>query len=165
VKTLLVLRHAKAQPDAPSGDWARHLTDRGRRNAQAMGEAVKAMTGIPDAIVSSDANRARQTAEIVAEAIGFDGQVALDHAIYGAGLIDLFEVVTSLPEPAGSVLVVGHNPGFEALAAALAGLDATDVRLPTAGLAHLELDLERWGDVVSGCGRLLAIRTPKDLDA
>ncbi len=125
MKTLLVLRHAKAQPDAPRGDWARDLTERGRRNAKTMGELISERIVRPDAIVSSDAHRAQQTAEIAAEAIGFDGQILLEHAIYGAWLPDLIEVIRSLPAEAGTVVIVGHNPGFEALVVALAGLDPT----------------------------------------
>src|SRR5215211_5701227 len=98
MKTLLVLRHGKAQPDAPRGDWSRDLTERGRRAAKTMGELIQERIGRPDAIVSSDAHRAKQTAEIAAEAIGFDGQVVLEHAIYEAWLPDLIDVVRSLPE-------------------------------------------------------------------
>ena len=122
VRTLLVLRHGKAQPDAPRGDWARDLIERGRRDARTMGEVIRERIGVPDAIVTSDAHRARQTAEIAAEAMAFAGQVMLEHAIYEAGLIDLIEVVRSLPEEAGTVVIVGHNPGFEALVVALASV-------------------------------------------
>jgi phosphohistidine phosphatase len=163
MKTLLVLRHGKAQPDAPRGDWSRDLTERGRRAAKTMGELIQERIGRPDAIVSSDAHRAKQTAEIAAEAIGFDGQVVLEHAIYEAWLPDLIDVVRSLPEGAGTVVIVGHNPGFEALVVALAGLDPTAVRLPTAGLAHLELDVARWAEVGPNSGRLVALYTPKEV--
>jgi phosphohistidine phosphatase len=162
VKILLVLRHAKAQHDAPAGDWPRNLTDRGRRDARTMGEFIRDNPGRPDAIVSSDANRARQTAEIAAEAIGFDATLTLDHAIYDAGLTDLIEVVRSLPADAATVLLVGHNPGLESLAAALAGVDADTLRLPTAGLAHLEFAADRWTEIGPGSGRLVALHTPKE---
>ena len=165
MKTLLILRHAKAQPDAPHGDFARNLTDRGRRNASAMGDEIEKLVGRPDAIVTSDAQRARQTAELAAEAIGFEEPISLEHAIYGGGLPDLIDVVRALPESAATVVIVGHNPGFEALAVDLAGVDASEVRLPTAGLAHLELAIARWGDASAGCGRLRAIHTPKGLEA
>jgi phosphohistidine phosphatase len=162
VRTLLVLRHAKAQPDAPRGDWSRDLTDRGRRDAATMGDVVAERIGIPDAMVSSDAHRARQTAEIVADALGFSAPIVFEHAIYEAWLDDLVGVVRTLPAEAESVVLVGHNPGFEALVVALAGLDPTEVRLPTAGLAHLELDVANWAAVGPGTGRLVAITSPKE---
>jgi phosphohistidine phosphatase len=126
-----------------------------------MGELIRDRIGMPDAIVSSDAHRARQTAEIAAEAMGFESGIGLEHAIYEAWLPDLIEVVQSLPAGAGSAAIVGHNPGFEALVVALAGLDPTEVRLPTAGLAHLELDIATWVEVGPNAGRLAALYTPK----
>jgi len=163
MKTLLVLRHAKAQPDAPHGDWARDLIDRGRRNAQTMGEFIRDRIGRPDAIVSSDAHRARQTAEIAAEAIGYDAPITLEHAIYEAWPADLIDVVRSFREEANTVLVVGHNPGFENLVVALVGLGPSEVRLPTAGLAHLELSVAEWSQVGPSSARLVAVHTPKGI--
>jgi len=165
LKTLLILRHAKAQPDAPRGDWSRDLTERGRRNAQTMGELIRERIGRPDAIVSSDAHRARQTAEIAAEAVGFDAPITLEHAIYDAGLTDLIDVVRLLPQNADTVVLVGHNPGFEALVVALAGLEPSEVRLPTAGLAHLELPVAAWSEVGTRSGRLVAVYKPKEVGA
>lgn len=164
MKQLLILRHAKAQPDSPLGDWSRELAERGRRDAPRMGGVIRERIGRPDAIVSSDAHRARQTAELAAAALGSDGPIAFDHRIYDAALGELVEVVRSLSDELGSVLLVGHNPGLEALVAFLSGKEATEVRLPTAGLAQVELDVEHWADAGPGSGRLVAIITPKALE-
>jgi len=69
VRTLLILRHAKTQPDAPAGDHARALTERGHRDAATIADHIRNVIGTPDAIVTSDATRARQTASIVAAAL------------------------------------------------------------------------------------------------
>ena len=63
MKTLLILRHGKAQPDMPKGDHARELTERGERDADTMGFYIIDNIGMPDAILTSDATRAEQTAE------------------------------------------------------------------------------------------------------
>ncbi len=47
MKTLLILRHAKTQSDAPAGDHARELTERGHRNAAAMGAYIHNLIGTP----------------------------------------------------------------------------------------------------------------------
>jgi phosphohistidine phosphatase len=164
MKTLLVLRHAKAQPDAPKGDRKRNLTKRGRRDAAAMAAQIAATLGRPDAIVTSDAARARETADAVAAATGFDTPVTLAPAIYAADLDTLVAVVRGLPDAADSVVLVGHNPGFEALTAALDGVDEDDIRLPTAGLARLVFDVDAWSAVRSGAGRLDGIVTPRSLE-
>lgn len=161
MRNLIILRHGKAHPDAPLGDFARNLTDRGRRDAATIGILIAELAGQPDAIISSDADRARQTAEIIAEAIGFTGSLRLDHAIYDADSSDLLAVLASVPAPLSTVLIVGHNPGFETLAALLTGVDPMDIRLPTAGLAHVALDLDDWRKIAPGTGRLLALHSPK----
>src|SRR5829696_4835086 len=93
MKTLLILRHAKTKSDAPAGDHARDLTERGHRNAAAMGDYIKTLAGTPDAIITSDATRARQTAEIVATTVGFATPLTVEPRIYAADLDALVAVV------------------------------------------------------------------------
>jgi phosphohistidine phosphatase len=163
MKTLLILRHGKAQPDMPNGDHARELTERGVRDSEMMGVHIASQIGMPDAILTSDAQRAEQTAELAGVAMGYTGKLTVVPAIYDAELRILQALVRSILDDVGMALIVGHNPGFEELAASLAGIDDDDVRLPTAGLAHLEFDVDRWDDVRPGAGRWLGIVTPKTL--
>jgi phosphohistidine phosphatase len=59
------------------------------------------------------------------------------------------------------VLLVGHNPGLEEF---LAGLTGRHERLPTAALAHLELDIERWQDFTpQTSARLVQLQRPKEV--
>jgi phosphohistidine phosphatase len=162
MKRLLILRHAKAQPDAPAGDHPRHLTTRGRRDAAAIGAHINQTIGRPDEIVSSDAVRARQTAELVAEATGYSAPLTLEPGIYGAGVDSLLQAVRTRPDTAETVVLVGHNPGLEELVAALAPTD-DPVELPTAGLAQIEFDLPRWREIRPGSGLRRGLTTPKML--
>ena len=163
MKTLLILRHAKTQSDAPAGDHARELTERGHRNAAAMGAYIHNLSGIPDAIITSDATRARQTAEIVALAVDFTAPLTVEPLIYAADPDALLAVVRRIPDEVQTAIIVGHNPGFEELAAALAGNPEHEVRLPTSGLAVLEFDVERWDAVRAGSGRLREVATPRTI--
>jgi phosphohistidine phosphatase len=163
MKTLLILRHAKTQPDAPAGDHARELTERGHRNAAAIGAYIKTLAGTPDAIITSDATRALQTAEIVADAVGFRTPLTVEPRIYGADLNTLLALVRSILDEVDTAIIVGHNPGFEELAEALAGNQDEGVRLPTAGLALLEFDVERWDAARAGAGRLREVATPRTI--
>jgi phosphohistidine phosphatase len=163
MKTLLILRHAKTQPDAPTGDHARELTERGHRNAAAMGAYIHNLIGTPDAIITSDATRARQTAEIVAPAVDFTAPLTMESRIYATDLDTLVAVVRRIPDEVKTAIIVGHNPGFEELAAVLAGKPEQGVRLPTSGLAVLELDVERWDAVGAGTGRLREVATPRTI--
>jgi phosphohistidine phosphatase len=69
MKTLLVLRHAKSSWHDPAlDDHDRPLNKRGQQDGPRMGELVREHRLTPDVIISSDAVRARLTAEAVAEA-------------------------------------------------------------------------------------------------
>ena len=162
MKELLILRHAKSSWDAPAvDDFERPLAPRGEKEAPRMGAYLAAIAFVPDLIVSSPARRASQTAQKVAKAAGFKGDIAFDQRIYLANPDTLLEVVCALPETAGRVLLVGHNPGFEELVAALCG---GAVRLTTAALACVELPATAaWVDVERASGVLLWLVTPKTL--
>lgn len=165
VKTLILLRHGKAQPDEPEGDHARVLTKRGRRQAAAIGSYIGREIGIPDAIITSDAARAEITAELAAEAMGYVGDLTLVPHLYAADVNTLLAAIRSILESVDTALVVGHNPGFEEVAAALAGIDEDDVLLPTAAFAHITFDTENWDNARRGTGHWEGIVTPKDLPA
>src|SRR5690349_24781128 len=102
MKTMLILRHAKAEQNATRGDRARTLTKRGRRDAAAMGAHVADTTGRPDAIVSSDAKRAQETADAIAAAVDFGDGVTIEPRLYDADVSTLVAVVRALPDAADS---------------------------------------------------------------
>ena len=158
MKSLLILRHAKTQPDAPNGDHARQLTERGHEDAGRIAAYARRLIGTPDAIVTSDARRAMQTAEIVGRGVGFAQPLTVEPRIYAAGLNTLLDVVHTLPDDADRVILVGHNPGFEALAEALSS-DDEDVRLPTSAFAHLTFEAPGWATVQPGSGTRREIAT------
>ena len=163
MKTLLVLRHAKSSwNDTALDDHERPLNKRGRRDGPRMGELVREHRLTPDIIVSSDAVRARQTAEAVAEAARYAGEILLDRLLYIASPPDILAVLRMVRETkAATVMIVGHNPGLEELVAQLTG-EQQD--LPTASLAQIGLPIDRWRDLkVSTRGTLLGLWRPKEL--
>jgi phosphohistidine phosphatase len=162
MKTLIILRHGKAVDILVSGDKRRELTERGLRDAGAMGRLIGSEVGVPDLIVSSDAKRARQTAEIAGEATGYKGEVIYEPAIYDASVDTLIGVVRSLPDSADYVILVGHNPGFESLSADLVADGTEPPRLPTSGFAYLQFSAISWHNIRTGTGTLVAVHWPKE---
>lgn len=161
MKTLLVMRHAKTQPDAPNGDHARELTDRGHRDAPAIGRYIAETVGTPDAIVTSDARRAMQTAELVAEGCDFTKPLTVEPAIYGADSDALARIVRQLPDSSNCVVLVGHNPGMHQLIDLLSETALPMENFPTAGIVQLEHDSDDWQDVTPGSCRLRGFTSPK----
>ena len=163
MKTLLVLRHAKSNWSDPAlDDHERPLNRRGRRDGPRMGELVREYGLIPDVVISSDAVRARLTAEAVAEAARSEGEILLDRRLYIASPAGILAVLRTVRETkAGTVMIVGHNPGLEELVEQLTG-EQHD--LPTAALARIVLPIDRWRDLkVSTRGTLLGLWRPKEL--
>jgi len=162
MKTLLVLRHAKSSWNDPAlDDHERPLNQRGRRDAPRMGALVREYGLTPDVVLSSDAVRARLTAEAVAEAARYAGEILLDPHLYMAGPADILSLLPRVRESAETVMIVGHNPGLEELVEQLTG-ERQD--LPTASLVQIGLPIEQWRDLkLSTRGTLVGLWRPEEL--
>lgn len=163
MKTLLLLRHAKSDWDAEYGDdHARPLAARGQKAARRMGRLLAVAGPRPDVVVTSTATRARETLERAAAAGGWaDVVVHPTDALYEASPEGLLAVVRALPDEAETALLVGHEPTFSTAVGRLIGAGA--VAMPTAALATVEVEVERWADVAFGAGTLCGLVTPKVL--
>lgn len=161
MKTLLLLRHAKSSwKDGDAKDFDRPLNQRGLKAAPAIGRLIRKRKLQPDLVLSSPAERARQTTQLVIEAAGLKTELRYDERIYEASVARLLGVVSELDDEAGIVMLVGHNPGFEELVEVLT---SEAHRLPTAALACIELDIEKWNKVKADTGRLEWLVKPKEL--
>ena len=162
MKTLLVLRHAKSSWNDPAlDDHERPLNKRGRRDAPRVGALVREYGLIPDLVISSDAVRARLTAEAVAEEARYAGEILLDPHLYLAGPADILSLLPTVQENAKTVMIVGHNPGLETLVEQLTG-ERQD--LPTAALAQIDLPIDQWRDLTrSTRGTLVGLWRPEPL--
>jgi phosphohistidine phosphatase len=153
--TLIVLRHAKAVAGFGAADIDRVLNDRGRRDAAAAGEWLRANGLVPDHVLCSPAARTRETLGLLA----LDAAVSYERAIYANDPDGLLTLATEAPDDAGTLLLVGHNPSVHMLVHDLAG-ESPDA-FPTCAVAVVDLPGE-WAGVRSGIGTLRTVRTPKD---
>lgn len=155
------MRHAKSSwGDASLADFERTLNERGLKAAPLVGRFMRRQKLRPDLILCSPAERARQTAALVIKAAQLDAPLRYDERIYEATPARLVEVVSQVEDATDELLLVGHNPGLEGLLELLAG-EAR--RMPTAALARVALDVEKWGKVREGVGRVELFVRPKDL--
>jgi len=141
MKILLLMRHAKAVPPGDLGDHERPLAPRGLRAAPLVGHELSGRGWLPDSVTASTAVRARQTAASVVAVFGRPTEIRSERALYLAPPSAYLRVARAAPADAACQLLVGHNPGLEALVSMLAG---EAVSLPTAALAAFELDVARW---------------------
>ena len=160
MKTLLLLRHAKSSWKTGNvKDFDRPLNQRGMKAAPQVGKSLRKRKLKLDLVLSSPAERARQTAQVVLESARLSVELRYDERIYEAGAAQLLEVVSQIEDSANVAMLVGHNPGMEDLLKVLTGEKR---HLSTAAFACIELDVEKWNKVRAGVGRLEWLAKPKE---
>lgn len=169
--TLSLLRHAKAAlGDAELDDSERPLAARGIEAAPRMGRFMAENGLIPDLVLCSGAVRTRQTlALLLPELARARPAVRYDDGLYLASRRAMAGRLLGVPDGTGHVLLVGHNPGIQALALGLIGtaapadLKSLAAKFPTCGLAVLTFDAARWSDIRAASGTLIHFMSPRRL--
>jgi phosphohistidine phosphatase len=166
-RRLILLRHAKSSwEDTSVPDDQRPLAPRGRRALVVVGQHLRASDIDVDLVLCSPARRTRETWD----GLGLHGEpeVRFVREIYEATAHQLLELVNQVDDRYRTVLLIGHNPGMEDLAAGLLS-DGNDESLSqlhegfaTAALAVLSCDHD-WSDLTWRSARLDSYVRPRDL--
>ncbi|MEQ9321770.1 MAG: histidine phosphatase family protein [Polyangiaceae bacterium] len=145
---LILLRHAKSawDTDAPS-DHERPLNKRGRRDAPRIGAKLAELGWLPDRVLASDSARTRQTWERMRDALQGDGspEVEASRKLYHAGIDAIRELVGEGGTTAKTIMVIGHNPGWEDAAEALTG---ESIRMTTCNAVLLSTKAPSWSEAL-----------------
>jgi phosphohistidine phosphatase len=139
---LWLLRHGDAEDGSP--DAERPLTDKGRKQARAVGAALKALGVELDACLASPKVRAADMARIVCDQLG-GVEPQLEPKLSG-GPFDAQALAAGLGD---EVLLVGHDPDFSMAVHSLTG---AQVRMKKGGLAGVEK------------GELVVLMRPQELE-
>jgi phosphohistidine phosphatase len=141
-RTLVLLRHAKAENPPGVADDKRPLSARGHADAQAAG-AWFATRQMPELVLCSPTKRTRQTWHAVATNLpaASDPMVRYERRLYLGGADELLQLVREIEDSVSSALLIGHNPTLSQLAFDLdpaGGLDSDGLR--TCGLSVHTVD-------------------------
>ena len=141
MRELILLRHAHAEPGAPGqADIDRPLSAHGLAEAEAAGRWLAGKGLLPDRVLCSSATRTRETLAALGD-IGA-GEVYEDASIYDASPGTL-AALADANRDAERLLLVGHNPGLEQLAALMHSGQTGDYRgMPPGGIAVLRLPVD-----------------------
>ena len=157
MKTLYVLRHGQAAPEEQAAsDHERPLTLRGQDEARHAARHLAGRPQPPSLILSSDALRAQVTAELCRAALPDATELTILGGLYLAEPPSYLEELAAGGDPHAAVLVVGHNPGLEAL---IYVLTQRSEHLATASLVEIDLPISAWRELSanrSGFGRVVA---------
>ena len=160
MKTLVLVRHAKSAWDEPGlDDHERPLAKRGLRDAPEMGHRLAERGLEPDVILSSTAVRARMTAELIADALGFRAdRVTTDERLYAASPEEILGVVRQLNPAVDIAMLVAHDPGMSDLAHRLSGeID----HMPTCGVAEFRFAAWSWSEIAESEPLEVHLDTPR----
>ncbi|HEX7813644.1 histidine phosphatase family protein [Dyella sp.] len=154
---LILLRHAEAQPARPGGDdQDRRLSGRGEQEAKAAGTWLASHGVKPDLVLCSPSERTRATCTLALASLEHAPEPQLADEIYDATPGELLALLDQHDE-AGTVMLIGHNPGVERLVALLVEGRSDEFRgMPPAGLAVIHLH----GSLEPGNARLDAFWSP-----
>jgi phosphohistidine phosphatase len=171
MRRLLLMRHAKAERLQPGGrDLDRVLDPRGRADAKTLGAYLVQHRSIPDRAVVSTAARTRETWALVAAVFAKTPAANFDDRLYEASPQAILEVIKRTAEDVGTLLVIGHNPALQDLAAMLIASGDVEARerlgreFPTSALAAISFMAEKWSGVHARGGRLEHFVTPRWLE-
>jgi phosphohistidine phosphatase len=161
-KNLFLVRHAKSDWSiSGQKDIDRELNVRGINDAPRMGRKLHELNVKPDLIISSPANRAKNTAEFIAEQLQYDtDKILLQEEIYEASVRSLLAVINDLSDNCNAVMIVGHNPTFTYIGEYLTKQNLDNV--PTCGVVHIEFEIDSWKEVSEGNGILKMFIYPKN---
>lgn len=142
MKTLLLTRHAKSDwSNTQLPDHERPLNGRGRRNCPTVASYLSTLRCIPELIVSSTAQRAKQTATLMQECFNPRPTLLLNENLYHAGFGEIQACLSLLSERIQIVMLVGHNPGWEVSASRMSGVS---IGMTTANVAILTHPASDW---------------------
>jgi phosphohistidine phosphatase len=150
-RTLVLLRHAKA--DRPNGvpDVDRPLTERGHADSALAGAWLVKHGYVPDLVLASPSRRTRQTWHSVAVALAKAGSptVRYERALYDGSAADLLKALQQSEPSFQTVMIVGHNPSVSQLSEMLdASGEADSDGLRTCGIAIHEVPTV-WASVTT----------------
>ncbi len=164
MKTLSIIRHAKAKPSLlGQDDFDRPLAARGHKDAKRIAKWLAHAEPAADWLISSPAKRTRETVEALCKTIALDEKVYWRESLYLATSSELLATLKDVPNRAEHVVLVGHNFGVQELVIRLCSGSShkLKIHMPTGAWACLSLEIFRWEQIRWGCGVLRSHLPPK----
>lgn len=167
-RTLILMRHAKADPGWGIADFDRGLSRQGTSDAQVAGAWLLENSFLPEMVLCSSALRTRQTCTWVSHELGELAPTAgLSDRLYEATDAQILAEINATPERVRCLLVICHQPAVQELAMRLASADSEmgatmdlSSGFATAGLAVLRTGRE-WAELDGADARLMRFHTPR----
>lgn len=163
MKTVYIVRHAKSSWEEPGlSDHERPLVAAGRIKTKLIIDFLKKKNLLPDLLLSSSAERAKNTAFLVADGLGYPiEEIVVDKKLYQASPDGILDELYFQPDSIRSIMIFGHNPTLTYFVNQY--LETPIINLPTSGVVAIEFVTDKWTEVSSAKYRTLFTVFPKML--
>ena len=160
MKKLILIRHAKSSWKHDVIDHERPLNERGIADAHLVSNHLQSVIKNVDFLISSDAIRARSTANIFVSNLKIDiKQINLNHELYDFSGENLIKVIKSCNDDINDLMIFGHNYAITAFVNQFGTINIDNV--PTSGVVIIQFDINTWGALKQG--KTLKTIFPRDL--
>ena len=159
MKRVILMRHAKSDwSNAGQTDHQRTLNVRGRKDTPQIAQKIKDYGILPDLILVSDAQRTRETWQILSEILP-SAPTRFTHDLYLASAQQIIKTIEEVDPLIDTVLILAHNPGITDVFYSLAGVQIDNV--PTAGVGCIQLDTDTFKNILESTPKLEYFYYPK----
>ncbi len=160
MKTLLIIRHAKAESSFTLNDFERPLNDRGKKDAPEMAMRLKNKNIHIDAFISSPAARAKKTASLFCQTLnGNTEDIIFKSVLYHAPAEIFYETIKNTGNQYNTVAIFAHNPGITHFVNELTAVKIDN--MPTCAIFSIKVDAANWKDFVKARKEFLFFDYPK----
>ena len=161
MKKIMLIRHGAAETNIKIRDIDRTLTSKGIQNSFSLGRFIKDSNNLPDLIISSNAIRAKITADNLILGGNLDSKFLIENSIYGGNSAYLLYLLSEQSNNYNTICLVGHEPHFSTFIYNMTNYDKFS--LNTANLAVLDIKIDKWENIEYKKGILSLLITPNEL--
>ena len=142
-------------------DFARNLNEIGREGAKILAQKFARNGVLPSVIITSSANRAVQTAQIIAHELKFNGEFITNDELYEAGRVEMVNFIKQTDNKFDKVFLVGHNPTI-ALTADFLCFDFEIESFPPSSCLGVKFEVENFSQISQNSGEKTFYHNPKE---
>ena len=124
-----------------------------------MGSYLKLRGIVPDLVMASCSLRTQETADGLADKIGFEGQRDYLQELYLTPPATLKETLMLQENAFDTIMVIGHNPQMTDVANMLSSEHIA--KIPTLGIVAITFDIDEWSQLDDTQGEIEFFIFPK----
>jgi phosphohistidine phosphatase len=155
MKTVYLFRHGDSEESGLELDYCRKLTEEGRLRTAEMSDHLKSAGIRTGLIITSEAVRAKSTACIAAEGLGYpESDIVSEDILYSSKKPeDVMAILRNTPDKISSVMLVGHNPLLSDFALYISSRPV-EINMKKSSVIKIIFNTQDWDSIAPGSGKI-----------